>query len=398
MARALFKDSTPTTDSTAVHRYRQAGLVIFARTATPELAILPITESAIHGITRNPWNPERTAGGSSGGTAVAVAAGIVPMGSAGDGGGSIRIPSSCCGLFGLKPTRARVPIGPNPFDGWDWHFVIHALTRSVRDSAALLDATSGADAADPCWAPPNRRPFQKEIGASPGKLRIALALKTPPVEEVHAECRRAAEDAAQLCEELGHRVEEVTERFVKTFPMEEFRQGIFIPGLADMAVCVEKRLAELGRELHESDLEPSTRSCLESAKKYTACDQARAVRSLHESSRRMAEFQREFDIILSPTLAKPPLEHFGKRLFETAADATKVDSDVLGRELIAFCPFTQLANCTGQPAMSVPLHWTPDGLPVGVQFMGRFGDEATLFRLAAQLEEARPWKHKRPTI
>ncbi len=392
----LFENHVAKEDDIVVRRYREAGLVIFGRTATPELGLLPITESKLQAVTRNPWNLEWNAGGSSGGTAAAVAAGIVPMGSAADGGGSIRIPASCCGLFGIKPTRARVPLGPRSSDGWGGLVVLHALTRSVRDSAALLDATCDVDAGAPYWAPRRQRPFRDEIRTAPGPLRIALVLKVPPLGDVHPECRKAAHVAARLCEEQGHRVDEVTDQFVKIFPYDDLRQAMWVPALAGLALSVKDRLTELNRELDEEDLEPATRSCLEAAKQHTAIDLASAARRLHQSSRLMASFLSEgdsngYDLILSPTLAQPALKNFGSRLFETS-------SDELGRQFMGFCPYNQLANWTGQPAMSVPLHWTPDDLPVGVQFMGRYGDEATLFRLGAQLEQAQPWAGKRPSV
>ena len=386
----LFKDHIPARDDTVVKRYRKAGLIIFGRTHSPESGLTAVTESVLHGITRNPWNFQRTAGGSSGGTAAAIAAGIVPMGSGGDGGGSIRIPSSCCGLFGLKPTRARVPFGPDIFECWGGLAVCHAITRSVRDSAALLDATAGPELGDAYWAPPPARPFLQEVGVPPAKLRMAMTFAVAPDVPIDPECRKAAENAARLCESLGHCVEEVSERFSRVFPTAELGKALGIIVEAETAAWVRGRLEVLKRELRDDDLERATRTTMERAKLYTADELALARANILRSSRIMAKFQRKYDVILTPTLGKPPIPHGELSL-------SRKHEDVV-RELGPFIPFTPLANWTGQPAMSVPLHWSPAGLPVGVHFFGRFGDEATLFRLAGQLEEARPWADKRPPI
>jgi Asp-tRNA(Asn)/Glu-tRNA(Gln) amidotransferase A subunit family amidase len=386
----LSKGNVPSQDDTVVKRYRDAGLVIFGRTHSPESGLTAVTESALHGITRNPWNRERTAGGSSGGTAAAIAVGIVPMGSGNDGGGSIRIPASCCGLFGLKPTRARVPWGPNAFELWGGLAISHAITRSVRDSAALLDASAGPELGDAYSAPPPARPFLQEVGAPPGVLRVGLTFALNPAVPLHDECRQAAESAAKLCESLGHHVEEVSEGFSRVFALHELHKAVGIIVEVETAAWVKGRLAELKRDLQEDDVEPVTREMAERAKWHTAADMLWARATVHRASRQMAQFQRDYDVILTPTLGKPPVVHGELSLSQSYAD--------FWRHFAEFIPFTPLANWTGQPAMSVPLHSTPDGLPVGVHFFGRFGDEATLFRLAAQLEKAQPWADKRPAI
>lgn len=388
----LFRGAIPDEDETVVKRFRKAGLVIFGRTRSPEFGLLPTTESTLFPITRNPWNLERTAGGSSGGTAAAVAAGIVPMGSGSDGGGSIRIPASCCGLFGLKPTRSRVPVGPRMQEVFGGMCCYHALTRSVRDSAALLDATSGAACGDVYAAPANADgSFLSQVGKKPKPLRIASVLSTPNLKALDPECRRAVEIAEELCRDLGHNVEPATESFAKAVPWADLMKAMVVIFVAGTTVVIEDRLSQLGRDLGEDDVEPYTRTGWERGKEFTAVDLTRARRSLHESSLRVSEFQRAYDVILTPTLGKPPIPH-GIITPRTS------DPDVVLDEYLAFTPFTFLANCTGQPAMTVPLHWTRDGLPVGVHFMGRFGDEATLLRLASQLERERPWKDKRPPI
>ena len=376
----LFEDWVPEVDSLAIRRYRRAGLVLFARTATPELGSIPTTESALTGITRNPWNLDRTAGGSSGGTAAAVAAGIAPMGSGTDGGGSIRIPASCCGLFGLKPTRERVPIGMELA-------CAHALTRSVRDSAALLDATSGGPRGSTNAPPRNKQPFLKQVGKRPRRLKIGLATDSALAEQLDPECGRAVRNAGKLCEELGHEVENITSEYCQMFSWNDLLNAWLTVALAGMASLVQRRLKRLGREIRDDDLEPRTHASFERGQELTAVALADARRTMHETSLQMAKFHRQYDCLLTPTLGQPPIEH-------GILSLDKVDDDV--QKYMNFNPFLILANITGQPAMSVPLHWTEDGLPVGVQFVSRYAGEAILFRLAGQLEEASPWEKKRP--
>jgi len=385
----LFKDVVAGHDDTIVKRYRQAGLVLLGRTHSPELGIPPVTESVLYGITRNPWSRDRTAGGSSGGTAAAVAAGVVPMGSASDGGGSIRIPASCCGLFGLKPTRARVPCGPEIFELFEGLAVMHAVTRSVRDSAALLDATAGPELGDAYWAPSPRRAFLNEVGVPPKKLRVGVTLEVLPGASVDEACQRAVQDAADLCESLGHHVEVVTEEFQAHFSMQELFDAVITMAKTAIASTVEAAPEMVGHEVRRGDVEPVTWRFIEEGRSYTGVDVSLARTIVHRSSRQMAEFQRRYDVILTPTLAKRPVRHGELSLDHHA--------DFLDR-FVAFTPFTGLANWTGQPAMSVPVHWSDDELPVGAQFLGRFGDEATLFRLAAQLEQAQPWAERRPPV
>ena len=384
-ASRIYKDNVPNFNSTLVERYKRAGLVIFGKTTTPEMGITPPTESAMYGPTRNPWNPERTPGGSSGGAAAAVATRIVPMAHASDGGGSIRIPASCCGVFGLKPTRGRVPFGPTQLEGWNGLSIAHAVTVSVRDSAALLDSTGGPEMGSPYWAPPPARPFLKEVGSDPGKLRIALILDPPLRTPLDPECRMAAVEAAKRCESLGHRVEEA-------------KPPLDYPGVAaaflavqrvSFARGIEDRARVLGRALTEKDLEPVTWAYYQLGLGVSAVDYSRAIATCQLTGLAVAKFQRTYDVILSPTLGKRPVP-LG------VLSLSRSDPAAVLRENAEFSPFTRLYNVTGQPAMSVPLHWSADGLPVGVMFAARFGDEATLFRLAAQLENARPWANRRP--
>ena len=389
-ASKLFAGRVSVRDSTAVVRLRRAGCLLFARTQVPELGILPTTESTFAGITRNPFSLGRTAGGSSGGSAAAVAAEIAPMATASDGGGSIRIPASCCGLFGLKPTRARVPVGPDAFEAWGGLAVLHGVTRSVRDSAALLDVLAGAAAGDSYSAPHQSGTFLEQVARPPGKLRIAMVRTMRPTTHVDAECLQALEQSAELCESLGHTVDEATDDFNRHFVFQELRQAHGLTVLVAVRRRVMARLKELGRDLRDDDLQPVTRFYHDFAQRYTAVELEDARNAFFRAARQMAEFQSRYDMIMTPTLAIPPVKHGEICMTGTAQQV--LDG------LQEFIPCTQMANWTGQPAMSVPLSQTESGLPIGTQFLGRFGAEATLLRLAAQLERAQPWDARRPVV
>jgi amidase/6-aminohexanoate-cyclic-dimer hydrolase len=384
---ALFRDDVATHDAEMVVRLKRAGLVIFGKTNTPEFGLSTSTEPRLFGPTRNPWALDRSAGGSSGGAAAAVAARILPMAHATDGGGSIRIPASACGLFGLKVTRARTPAGPDLGERWSGASNDHAVTRSVRDSAALLDATSGPDVGDPYWAPPPRRPFLSEVGADPGRLRIALATRAWNAHPVDPECAAAAVDAARLCEALGHQVEEARPEW------DEEARGhanrIIIS--AHTAARLEMRAEVLGRPLAPEDVESHTWATFEYGRQRTAAEYARALAVVHSVGRAVGRFFTRHDVLLTPTMCQPPLELGILRM-------TNPDAAAFHQALLGTIAFTSPFNSAGNPAMSVPLHWTDGGLPVGVQFVGRFGDEATLFRLAGQLEQARPWAGRSPDL
>jgi amidase/6-aminohexanoate-cyclic-dimer hydrolase len=382
---ALFKDHVADHDSELVARYRRAGLVIFGKTASPEFGLSTSTESALFGRTANPWNTAHTAGGSSGGTSSAVAAGIVPAANASDGGGSIRIPASCCGLFGLKPTRARTPSGPDAGEGWSGMSCMHVVTRSVRDSAALLDASHGADVGAPYWAPPPQRPFLDEVGAEPGRLRIALEADAFNGAPVDPDCRAALEETGKLLAQLGHDVEEA---HLKIDPEAMGRATSTIMS-AHLRALVTDRASNLGRDVEPGDIEAITRIMFDRASERSAEDYSRSLKVIHGLGRQVEGFLQDFDLILSPTMASPPL-----RL--GILSLSNPDLADYGRKIVGTVGFTQLFNASGHPAMSVPLCWNAAGLPIGSQIVGRFGDEATLFRIAAQLEEARPWFDKRP--
>jgi len=381
----LFRDFVADHDAELVTRYKRAGLVIFGRTASPEFGLTSTTESVLHGPTVNPWNHAHTAGGSSGGAAVAVAVRIVPAAHASDGGGSIRIPASCCGLFGLKPTRARLPLGPDVGEGWSGMSVMHVVTRSVRDSAALLDVVAGPDVGAPYWAPPPSRPFLEEMDTEPQPLRVALVTRAFNGVETHPDCVAAVQDAALLCAELGHRVEETT----LTVDAQALGKATRVIVSANLRASIDERLQTLGRELGPEDLEPITHAMALHAQSMSAAQYAAAVGTVHAAGRQVGRFFERFDVLLTPTMATPPL-----KLGQLAL--THPEPSVFAGNLARTIGYTQLMNAAGNPAMSVPLFWNSEGLPVGVQFAGRFGKEETLFRLAAQLEKARPWAHKHP--
>ena len=384
----FLKDNVSTVDSELVLRLRRAGLVILGKTNTSEFGMTPTVENALFGATRNPWNLDHTTGGSSGGSAAAVASGMVSMAHANDLGGSIRIPASCCGLFGLKPSRARNPLGPLYGDAIGGFAVEHAVTRSVRDSAALLDATSGPALGDPYPAPPVNGPFLDEVGSPPGKLRIAFSTTPAEGRALHPECRTAVEEAAKLCAELGH---EVFERDLTELTPEVGEAiGRMFAGAIGWIVAYWAR--HLGRAPRPGELEPFTRALHEHGRKVSAGAYMLALTDLQAFTRRVATAFEAFDVWLWPTLAQPP-PALGAMV---GTEKQPWAGNDVAAELLGFPLIT--ANITGHPAMSVPLHWSAGGLPVGVHFLGRYGDEATLFRLAGQLEQARPWADRHPPV
>lgn len=383
---ASLRDWVPEHDSELVRRYKRAGLIVLGKTNTPEFGIPPTTEPVAHGATRNPWDLTRSPGGSSGGSAAAVASRMVAVAHGNDGGGSIRIPASCCGLFGLKPTRGRNPLGPDHGDLMSGLVSEHVLTRSVRDSAALLDATAGPDVGDPYWAPPVARPFLSEVGADAGRLRIAFTTRAASGVPVDPECQRAVHAAAALCGELGHHVEEGEPRFDDVAFTRAFVTLYAAAAAKDMAA-----LERAGRAPRREHFEPVTWALAEMGAQVNAGTYLMALQDLQRIGREIAGFFLDRDVWLTPVLAAPP-QPLG------ALDATEADPLRGFFRAGELCPFTPICNATGQPAMSVPLHWSADGLPIGTHFVGRFGDEATLFRLAAQLEVARPWAARRPPV
>jgi len=381
-------DNVSTYDSELTRRLQAAGLVIVGKTNTPEFGMAPACEPALFGPTRNPWDLDRSTSGSSGGSAAAVASGMVPAAHGNDLGGSIRYPASACGLFGLKPTRGRNPLGPEYGDAVGGWAVEHAVTLSVRDSAALLDATSGPMLGDPYPAPPVATPFTDAVGADPGRLRIAYTAQTPEGRAGHADCVAALEDAVALCDDLGHELVEAA------LPGLDERVGAAIGTVFNAATAwiVGYWIRKRGREPGDEELDPLTRAFWESGRHVTAGDYLLAVEDLQAFARRVAEFLDRVDMWLTPTLSTPPLP-LGE-IVSTADDPLRALRT--GGATVAYAGV--VANLTGNPAMSVPLTMNPDGLPIGVHFLGRYGDEHGLLRLAGQLEHARPWATRRPRV
>lgn len=369
-----------TVTSELVKRHQAAGLVIFGKTTTPEFGLSGTTESLATGVTRNPWNEKHIAGGSSGGSAAAVAAGIIPAAHATDGGGSIRIPASCCGLFGLKPSRGRVPMGPNRTEGWGGMSVHHAVTRSVRDSALLLDLTHGLEPGSRYSAPSPDGSFMSQLNKSPGKLRVALVLTPPAGSPVDPECIMATRAAAKLLEELGHHIEEAQPKV----DMAAIGEANFAVLSTSLAADIDDRAKITGIAPSADVLEKVTMVFYGIGKKMDGMSVSRAHNIFQQTAYDMAIFMQDYDIILSPTLANPPPK-------TGIHDLDNENMRQWGEAVSQFTPFTGLYNITGQPSMSLPLAMSESGLPIGVMMSGRYGAEATLFRLASQVETAQPW-------
>lgn len=382
----LFADDVSTEDSEFVARLRRAGMVVIGKTNTPAFGTSPSTEPVLFGPTRNPWDTTRSAGGSSGGAAAAVASGMLPAAHATDGGGSIRIPASECGLFGLKTTRHRVTLAPFAGEGWAGLSVGHAVTRSVRDSALLLDLTSAPYAGDPVVAPRPDRPYADEVTADPGSLRIGLIDRpVSPGVVVDPEVLAALGDAARLCEELGHIV--IPTEWPEFQVMPAAAMGVL--SSTNVAVAIDDRLDALGRAEREDDLDLWMRTIVGQGRSVSARDYVHAVSDMHAIGRAVGQWMVPFDVLLTPTLSILPPE-IG------VLDPMRPVTEVLG-VLGGLTGFLSIFNVTGQPAMSVPLGRSTSGLPIGIQFAGRFGDESTLLRLAGQLERAQPWAGLAPS-
>ena len=376
-------------ESYFAERLRLAGLISLGRTNTPELGLLPTTEPEAYGRTRNPWQPTHSSGGSSGGSAAAVAAGLVAAAHASDGGGSIRIPASHCGLVGLKPTRGRASFGPGVGERWAGCSVEGFVTRSVRDTAALLDVVSGARAGDPYAAAPPPRPFASEVGAPPGRLRIGAMLRAPRDATLHGDCRAAVSAAAKQLEALGHHVEEAhPEALDETDGVRGFVAVVAV----STASALEVWSARIGTPITRGDVEPLTWALAEMGRATSGTQYLAAIEANHAHARRVAGWwQRGFDLLLTPTCAAPPppLGHF---------DATS-ESPLKGyANALPFGIFSSPFNLTGQPAISLPLHMGAEGLPIGIQLVAETGGEGRLLRVAAQLEQAAPWAGRLPPI
>jgi amidase len=375
------------TDNLAL-RYLEAGFVCIGRTNTPELGLVPTTEPLAYGATRNPWDTTRTTGGSSGGSAASVAAGVVPLAHANDGGGSIRIPASCCGLVGLKPSRGRSSLGPD-FDQLSSLLTVElCVSRSVRDTAGVLDAVSGPFPGDPVIAPAPIRPFVEEVGADPGRLRIGL-LTTNPMDTgaVDAECVQAVESTASLLESLGHHVDHDFPKSLADPTLVREFSTLWASGLLYDFQYWEARV---GRAITKDDVEPLTWSLAELARATTALQLLNAYHAANDFARATATWWEDHDLLLTPTLGEPPVP---LGTFHTP------DEPLLGFiKAGEFVPFTPEFNVTGQPAISLPMHWSASNLPVGVQLVAAYGREDLLLRVASQLEAAQPWAERRPQV
>lgn len=381
-------------DSTLVSRYRRAGLVVLGRTNSPEMGSVPTTEPVHFGPTHNPWALDRSPGGSSGGAGAAVAAGFVPFAHASDGGGSIRIPASACGLVGLKPSQGRITMGPTMDESGLG--VQHCVSRSVRDTAALLDATCGPGIGDTVIAAPPVRPYLMEVGADPGRLRIGVLDHRPQGEAaIHPDCAEAVRLAAELLASLGH---DIDASYPKALEDTDLTPRFMAMWAANMAIGCQRIGEAIGREVTEADIEPMNWAQAQMANKASAVDYATALAAVAQFRRRLhqwwapvADGGSGFDLLLTPTLADlPPI--LGTMVNRPGENPLKPVA--LAGQLV---PFTPAANTSGQPAISLPLHWNADGVPVGVHLVAAYGREDLLIRVAAQLEAAQPWAHRRPT-
>lgn len=408
----LLKHVDPKYDAEIVNRFLSAGLVILGKTNTPEFKLAYTTEPEAFGPTRNPYNLDYSSGGSSGGSAAAVAARIVPMASATDEGGSIRVPASYCGVFGFKPSRGRTPVGPNFQDDWDGLSHSHVITRSVRDSAAMLDLISGREAGSPYQLEPPEESFLSAVSELPGKLKIGYHAQSAFGQTVHPDCAEALEATVQLLKELGHQVEKVDPGYNE----DEVAFLWVTVMLKNMAELVGGLVDTVGSKAVNENLELTSRTLCFLGKQLTENDFQAAKTGWETMTRTMAGVFQTCDVVVTPTLGKPPIRlgTTGTRFRRIKMKALQVSplkqllqaSWLRGfviRQLIKDSmkdqmPYTMIANITGQPAMSVPLHWSGQGLPIGLQFLGQYGDERTLFKLAGQLETARPWKDKLPAV
>ena len=376
----------PNEDSELYRRFCRAGLITIGKTNLPEFAIGTTTEPRRFGPTHNPWNASRTPGGSSGGAGAAVAAKIVPMAHGNDVGGSIRIPASCCGLVGLKPTRGRTTLAPHYGDIISGYFVEHALTRSVRDSAALLDAIQGPGVGEPFEIPLPERPYVTEVERPVEKLKIGFSTVTPLGDPLDPECEKAIVETAKLLEDLGHEVVEASPAYDALAFWTQYTTVL----AGGVAWAIADWARRLDKPLEEEMFEPFVWAFSERGRNLSAPEYLLAIQDVQAHIRDISEFYREHDLWLTTTLGQPPVE-LGTLVY-------KDDPFELRRRMAKFSPYTYIANATGQPAISLPLHWTDDNLPVGLHFTARHNAEDMLFRLAAQLEQAKPWHHRQPAI
>jgi len=399
-----YKNFISSEDSSIVEKYRRGGLAFLGRTNTPEFGVTPYTEPEFFGPTRNPWNTNKTPGGSSGGSAAAVSAGIVPIATASDGGGSIRIPAANCGLFGIKPSRGRVSLGPQAGEWWSGAVVEGSVTRTVRDSAAFLDLIRGNEVGDLFLTTAPERPYLQEVETDPKPLKIAFSTQHTLGQTLHPECINAVHEAAKLLEELGHQVEEVDLPFEEKDLTEVFIMMIF----GELAADLEELNDYLGRKMRPSDVETETYALGLLGRAFTAKDFALQKRRWNGIARQIGSFHQQYDILLTSTVSMPPFDigalqpsSSEKTLLNVVnstglSAALKASVGQLAEKTFSYIPYTPIANMTGQPSMSVPLYWTPEGLPTGTMFSAALGREDLLFQLAGQLERAKPWFDKVP--
>jgi len=376
-----------TEDSGLMRRYRESGAVLIGKTNCSEFGIAGTTEGQLYGPCRNPWNPGHIVGGSSGGSAAAVAAGFTPMAHGGDGRGSIRIPASCCGLVGLKPTRDRVPDLPDGYDFAQGFVVQHVMSRTVRDTAVMLDVTGRPEPGSPYAYPAKERPYAEEILRAPGRLRIAWSSETANGRPCHPEVQAALEATVTLLERLGHEL--VPEGMGVDQRALWGAQNAFSG--ANFAAGMRQMMAEMGRDPADDDFEPLTWASWKGGQRASGMDAMADAQKLRVLARQVLQLYERYDVFLTPTLAAPPPP------IGYLSPVLNAPRDI-GRRNGEFFPFCGPANMTGQPSISLPLAWSAEGLPMGMMFTARYADEATLFRLAAQLEKEAPWKHRRPAM
>ena len=384
---AAMGDWVPPQDSATVRKLRAAGAIVVGKTNTPELGIPPVTEPHRFGPSRNPYDTSRTPGGSSGGSGAAVASGMVSLAHGNDGGGSIRIPASCCGLVGLKPSRGRVSWSPQWTEGALGFPTDGCLSRTVRDTALALDLIAGYEPGDSFLVPAPSTSFADAAERDPGRLRIGFTLETPNGAPVHPECQQATTDAVELLQGLGHEVEEAS------FPRDDdYVENFLKVWVGEIGEELHTCEMWLGEPLDRSKLEPMTAQMAELADAQSGTDLLIAMDALRRASRILLAYWTDHDVLITPTLAKPPIE---VGALDPAEGEPPIQALVNAADWV---PFTPISNVTGQPAMSLPLHQTADGLPVGVQFVGPPAGEELLLSLAAQLEEARPWTDRHPSL
>ncbi len=402
----IWKNIPAKSDSELVRRWKKAGVIIVGKTNTPEFGLTPYTEPDTFGAAHNPWDLTRVPGGSSGGSGASVAARIVPIASGGDGGGSIRIPASACGIFGFKPTRGRTPTGPVLGEAWHGFAIEHVLTRSVRDSAAMLDATQGEDIGAPYFAPKPEGSFLEQVGKNPGKLKIAFTGTPMLGKNVGADVTKGLMETVKLLQELGHEVVEASPQIEG----ERFSLEFVTILAAELRADIEETARAAGKKVSVKDFDSSSFGLGMLGKALSSQDYASAARYLQTASRKIAMFFEDYDILLTPTLSQVPVKIGSLQPSASEKSLINILGSIdagwllkamgiikpLAAQTFEFIPWTPVFNVTGQPAMSVPLHWSDEGLPIGMHFVGKFGDDAGLFRLAAQLETAKPWNQRIP--